>query len=164
MIIAACVWSHAERDVTAELRRAGFRAYYPQETLDRVIMGRKRRLSRPAFSGYVFVEVEPDRLSEIHVKGVFDIVRGTSSDPRPAIIPPEQLACIFLAELFGELDYTRQPEAWRPGLGERVRVKNGKKFAGYLGRVLSLSKQKARVELDRGGRMEVRQEELEAAA
>ena len=61
------------------------------------------------------------------------------------------------------LDFTRQPEGWQPARGERVRVKSGI-WRGYIGRVLNLSKAKARLDMDRGGTMEVRREELEAAA
>ena len=50
VIVAACVWTRAEKDVTAELRRNGLRAYYPQETVDRLIMGRKRRSEEREFS------------------------------------------------------------------------------------------------------------------
>ena len=166
-ILAACVHSNRELATLAELQHQGFRAYVPCETLDRIVMGRKHRHRRPAFPGYVFVEIPPDRdLAEVRaLESVYGFVgvTGLEGVRRPAIIPRAQLRTVFLAELFGVMDFTRQPESWKPGLGERVRVK-ATMFRGYIGKVLRMSNKEAWIAPEKGGELRVRLEELEAAA
>lgn len=171
MIYAACVFSRSESDVTHELRQRGFSAYYPCETVDRLIMGRKRRSRRPAYPGYVFVECHQDDLNPegAKVRDVYAFLCGVRPDGTraPAPIDRADLRAIFLAELFGELDMTRQPEAWQPARGERVKVAAGKWAAvkEYIGTVLRLTKREAWIEPESGGGvLKVKVEELKAAA
>jgi transcription antitermination factor NusG len=166
MIYAACVFSRSEKDVTADLAERGFSAYYPRETVDRILMGRKRRSTRPAYPGYVFVQCEPEELCQVSaLHEVYAFVTGVRPDGSraPAPINPADLRDIFLAELFGELDLTRQPEAWTPGRGERVMVKTGI-WKDYIGKIIRMSKRECWIEPERkGGVLRVKIEELRAA-
>lgn len=169
MILATCVYSKTELTTLAELRRIGFSGYVPCETLDKIIMGRKHRHRRPAFPGYVFVEIPEGRsIAEIRaLETVYGFVGVTGHDGirRPAIVPQAELRAVFLAELFGVMDFTRQPDAWKPGLGETVRVKSGKwHVANYIGKVLRMSAKEAWIEPEKGGVLRVKLDELEAAA
>lgn len=168
MILAACVHTRTEQDTVRHLRAEGFQAYVPCETMERIIMGRKTKFRRPAVPGYVFVEViDRDEAATIRkeVPAVYAFVQtvSPSGERRPASVSAKGLQAVFLAELFGDLDYTRQPELWQPVKGERVRVK-ASVWRGYIGKVLSLTKREAWIEPDKGGKLKVRIEELERAA
>jgi transcription antitermination factor NusG len=167
MILAALVHNRTEAETARDLRAKGFCAYYPQETMDRVIMGRKRRFRRPAFPGYIFTECfAAEDIAEIRkLKSVyaFVVTRLPDGSKTPASVSPEALQAVFLAELFGELDYTRKPEAWQPTRGERVKVKAGL-WKGYIAKVLSMTKTAAVLQPEKGGRLKVKLDELERAA
>lgn len=166
-ILAACVHNRREIDTVRDLRDLGLRAYVPCETHERLIMGRKRRLRRPAFPGYVFVEIATDNdvASVRKLEGVYGFVGVTGLDGarRPAEIPQAELRALFLAELWGALDFTRQTAGWKPGRGETVRVK-ASIFKGYIGKVLRMSHTEAWIEPSKGGVLRVRLDELERAA
>lgn len=164
-IVAACVFAKTEIATATELRALGFPAYVPCETIDRTIMGRKRRFRRPALPGYVFVQCQADDLSKIRaLETVYGFVATTLADGsrKPASIAPEAVAELFLAELFGELDYTSDPAAWAPALGERVRVKSGR--WPYIFRVVGFQNHLVVLEPDKGGTLKVRPGDLELAA
>lgn len=168
MILAACVQTRTELDTIRHLRSEGFQAWTPCETMERIIMGRKTKFRRPAVPGYVFIEViDRDEAATIRkeVPAVYAFVQSLSpsGERRPASVPPQGLQAVFLAELLGDLDYTRQPDQWKPARGERVRVK-ASVWRGYIGKVLSLTKREAWIEPEKGGKLKVRIEELERAA
>lgn len=146
------------------IRALGLIAYVPTETHDRLIKREWVKHTKPALRGYVFVNCEPED---------WDVVRGLDGfgrwvtrvaagvDPTPATLPDKSLQAVFLAEVFGAMDYTKRRKPLRPG--QRVRVTGGK-FGGYLLRIISVGKHKALAEPEKGfGRMEVRVDQLEAA-
>lgn len=163
---AARVYNRSELDVARDLTAASLFAYVPCETIDRVIMGRKRRSRRPCVPGYVFVNCHVDYLAKIRdLETVYGFVANTLPDGTrtPAQVNPSELRSLFLAELFGEMDFTRDPESWKPSLGERVRIKSGM-WREYIGKILRMSSREAWVEPAKGGSVRVKLDELEAAA
>lgn len=146
------------------IRALGLVAYVPTETHDRLKRREWVKHTKPALRGYVFVNCDPTDWARVHdLDGFARWVTRVSPgiDPTPAKLPDTSLQAVFLAELFGAMDYTKRQKPLRPG--QRVRVTGGK-FGGYLLRIISVGKHKALAEPEKGfGRMEVRVDQLEAA-
>jgi transcriptional antiterminator RfaH len=149
------------KSASVTLRALGFPAYVPCEKLERTIRRKRETITRPVWPGYLFVCCEPtDFGTVLDVDGLEDFIR---CDTRPVRVPDNALVPVLLAEVFGDLDFTRKPKAYVPLRGDRVMIKAGK-FRGYLGRIIAVGKRKAKLEMDKGGRMEVEMEAMERAA
>lgn len=169
----AQAWPRDVLAAQAELSARGFEAYAPCETVERRIGRTKRVLRRPLWPGYLFVRCAPAEFAAVReTPGVVGFVCAVleaevAGAPMrlktPAALPPDALVAVVLAELWGELDHSRVRAAWTPERGERVRVSAGK-WRGYLGRVLSVGKRRAVMELEDGvGKLMVDPATLEAA-
>ena len=149
------------------LRRAGYIAYCPHERITRRRGRKVQDITRPIYPGYLFIHCEPTQLGAALIVGqAYDFIRYTDATGVrcPLRLADNVLAPIVLAEMFNALDFTdKTPPAYRPAKGERVKV-SGSKWKGYIGRVLSVSKRKAKLDVEGGGRLEVDLRELEAAA
>ena len=154
----------AELSLVDELRAIGLVAYTPCEIHDRKIAGRRQRVTVPAMRGYVFVFCDPSDFAAVgDCEGFWRFVRYVGSET-PAKMARGALMDVFLADLFGELDHTRQPEAYKPTRGDAVVIKSGM-WRGYIGRIISVGKRKSLLQpLDGFGRWEVQNEVLELAA
>lgn len=158
---AVSAWPARTADARADLVGLGLSHYVPCETVERRLGRKMQAVRRPVWPGYIFIHCAPSQFRAVlDVEGVYDFVRA---DRTPVVLAANALVPVLLAEMFGELDYTRKPAEWRPERGDRVRVKSGK-WKGYLGRVLSLSKNKAIMELETWGKLTVDPGALEAAA
>lgn len=157
----------AELSLVAELRALGLMAYVPVEIHDRRVRGRIVRDARPAFQGYAFVECEPaDHGQVLACEGAFDFVRchGGGEGAKPARMPAYALLGVVLAEMFGDLDYTREPEPYRPARGDAVVVTKGM-WKGRIARIISVGKRDTLLEpIDGVGRWKVSTGALELAA
>lgn len=159
--------SRWELRVCEAVRGLELGAYVPCETVLRRV-GREppKPFLRPVVPGYVFVRCEPGDLGVIlALDGAFDFVRVEMEDGvrYPAAMDSRQLQWLFLCELYGELDHTRKPKEYKPERGDRVRVRSGK-WAGYVGRIISVGKRKTLMQFERGlGKVELQAEHLEAA-
>jgi transcription antitermination factor NusG len=155
-----------ELNVRDALAERGLFAYVPCETVERRL-GRKLRVVHRAISpGYVFVCCHQSDLPEIReIDGVHDFIRSTFEGVRvPATMPAKQLQWLFLAELFGDMDYTRLPKPYAPSRGDRVMIRSGR-WKGYIARIISVGKRKSSLAPEKGfGRWTVENEHLEAAA
>lgn len=161
-----CLSSFDVAESVKLLRDAKFTAYCPMEQVTRR-RGRKcADVSRPVWPGYGFVCCEPDELAAVRAAGaVHDFVRYTddTGSRQPVTLTRNALVPIILAELFGALDFTdKTPAQYRATKGDRVRVSSGK-WRGYLGRIVTVSKTKAKLDTDKGGKLTVDISELEAA-
>lgn len=149
-----------------EALRGVCETYVPCETVERRRGNKpKMKLTRPVFVGYLFVRCEPEAFGAIRdVVEVHDFVRYSREDGSraPLKLHDNALVPILLAEMFGGLDYTKTPPAYRPERGDKVKIRGGK-WSGYMARVLSVSKRKAIVETQ-WCKLEVEPEQLEAAA
>ena len=146
------------------IRSLGLIAYVPTETHDRLVKREWVKHTKPALRGYVFVNCEPEDWAVVRGLDGFGrwVTRVAAGvDPTPATLPDKSLQAVFLAELFGAMDYTKRQKPLRPG--QRATIVRGK-FAGMLLRIISLSKNSALAEPEKGfGRMTVKIEHLEAA-
>lgn len=154
----------AELSLVGQLRAIGLVAYTPCEIHDRKIAGRRQRVTVPAMRGYVFVFCDPSDFAAVSdCDGFWRFVRYVGSEI-PAKMARGALMDVFLADLFGELDYTRAPPPWKPTRGDAVVIKSGM-WRGKLARIISVGKRKSLLQpLDGFGRWEVQNEVLELAA
>lgn len=154
----------AELSLVDELRDLGLTAYVPCEIHDKKLKGRKQVVTTPAFKGYAFVFCGVGDFDSVRAcDGFSRFVRYMGSE-EPAKMARGALLSVFLAELFGELDHTRQPEAYKPTRGDAVVIKSGM-WRGHIGRIISVGKRKSLLQpLDGFGRWEVQNEVLELAA
>jgi transcription antitermination factor NusG len=148
------------------LRREGFVAYCPQEQVTRRRGRKVSDIKRAIWPGYLFTCCEADRLGAALVLGdCMDFLRYTDASGvrGPLRLKDGSLVPIILAEMFGALDFTdKTPAQYRPAKGDRVRITAGV-FRDYLARVTSVSKNVAKLEVEKGGRMTARLGEMEAA-
>lgn len=159
-----------EHKAVKALHEAGFTAYLPCETRHRRTRSEKIKASIALFTGYLFVVCDPEEFPEVRaLDGVCQFVRGIdpSGEAVPMLFPATELRWIFIAELFGEFDYTIEPEAYQPARGDRVRIARGKWGAGgYIGTILSMatSQRKAIVSIDGGPKLTLDAELLDSLA
>lgn len=147
---------------TAIHEQLGLAAYAPAETHRR--RPDKPPIRRPLIPGYVFVWCEPHDLASVHALAMINGFVRRGGDMMPATLPPDALAPLLLAELFGAFDHDPPARAYRPKRGDHVMVNAGM-WRGYIGRILSLSQRVVTLKLDRGvGKLTVTPEQLEAAA
>lgn len=161
-----CLESFNAVKSAADLREAGFLAYTPQERVTRR-RGRKYvDVQRALYLGYGFVLCEEDDLAAVRAAGaIHDYVRYTDAQHarKPVTIAPRLVEAIILAEMFNAFDHTdRSPQAYRPTKGDRVRISKGK-FVGYFAKVIALSRNRAKLDVEKGGRMSIDPLALEAA-
>jgi len=113
---------------------AAIEVYLPCSTNWRRHAGRKERVKRPLFPGYLFVSL-PDELQHaaLGVDGVHDFIRARGGEPRPMFIASEAVNAIRDAERAGAFDDTKgkEPEI-KPGA--QVRISSGP-FSGFIATV-----------------------------
>jgi transcription antitermination factor NusG len=146
------------------LRTAGYCAYVPCETVAKQRGNQTRRIPRPAVPGYLFVNCTPEAFTAVRAIGSSDdFVRCTNlaGERVPLRLAPNALVPLILAELFGDLDHTRQPAKWTPRRADRVRLTKTM-WQGYVGSIVSVGKGKVLVDL--GWRVEVPADGVELAA
>ena len=149
------------------LRRAGYIAYCPHERITRRRGRKVQDITRPIYPGYLFIHCEPTQLGAALIVGqAYDFIRYTDATGVrcPLRLADNVLAPIVLAEAFNALDFTdKTPPAYRPAKGDRVKLTSGK-FVGYFARIMAVSKNRAKLEVEKGGRMSVAIQALEEAA
>ena len=100
---------------------------------------RRKRIEVPVFSGYLFVEIEPDnqtRLSVLKTPGVVTIL-GRRNGSEPIAVPNDQIEAIRrLVESKVEMKRIEYPQ-----VGERARITDGP-FKGIEGLVLQMDLKK----------------------
>jgi transcription antitermination factor NusG len=127
------VWTRSrhEKAAAALLQSVGVQHYLPLKSELRLWSDRKRTVSVPLFSGYLFVRMNPSndsRLQLLKIPGIAGLV-GNGEGPLP--IPDQEIEDIRTV-LAGRVEYTVMPTL---GEGDRVRVVRGP-LAGVQGRLL----------------------------
>ena len=161
-----CLSSYDPTTSATLLREAGYVAYCPQERVTRRRGRKTQDVTRPVWAGYLFIHCEPTQLGAALIVGqAYDFIRYTDATGVrcPLRLADNVLAPIVLAEAFNALDFTdKTPPAYRPAKGERVKLTSGK-FSGYFARIMAVSKNRAKLEMEKGGRMSAEIRALEAA-
>lgn len=161
-----CLSSYDPTTSATLLREAGYVAYCPQERVTRRRGRKTQDVTRPVWPGYLFIRCEATQLGAALILGkAFDFIRYTDAQGvrSPLRMASGVLVPIILAEAFGALDFTdKTPPAYRPSKGDRVKLTSGK-FVGYFARIMAVSKNRAKLEVEKGGRMSAEIRALEAA-
>lgn len=161
-----CLSSYNAIKTAKDLREAGFIAYTPVERVTRTRRRTTTEIERSLYLGYGFVLCEPGDLAAVRAAGaIHDFVRyyDANGSAWPVTITARLVVAILLAEMFGAFDHTdKTPPAYRPAKGDRVRISRGK-FAGYFARIMAVSKNRTKLDVEKGGRMDIDPKMLEAA-
>lgn len=138
-----------ERRAEADLQALGYDAYVPRETTlgKRRPDGRRLRVSRPLFYGYLFVAIDAERQSFAEVLEVDGIERllQRAGTTRPAQLQLRFVEALRLAEQAGVFDRTRDVEAALE-FCQKVRIVDGP-FGGHLAQVVRASSRGTRVRI-----------------
>lgn len=161
-----CVNSYNAIKTATDLREAGFIAYAPVERVTRTRRRTTTDITRSLYMGYGFVLCEPGDLAAVRAAGgVHDFVRyyDANGSAWPVTIAPRLVVGIILAEMFGAFDHTdKATPLYRPNKGDRVKISKGQ-FAGYFARVMAVSKRAAKLNIEKGGKLNIDPKMLEAA-
>jgi len=161
-----CLSSFDPVTSAALLRQAGYVAYCPQEIVTKRRGRKVSDIKRPLWPGYLFACCLPQHLGAALVLGDasgFLTYTDSTGARGPLRMPPGVLIPVILAEAFGALDFTDTKfAAYRPATGDRVRIKAGA-FRHYLATVSAVSKNRAKLNMDKGGVMTTVIMALEAA-
>lgn len=116
--------------------------------------GKKVKIQRPLFPGYVFVccsiADDYERIRKLHTFAKFVLRAGTVN---PFRFPDMKIGDLMMRQKFGEFDEQAPKEGkYQPAKGDRVLVIAGKWY-GYFAEVLGLVSKKKRVVIrfDEGG-------------
>jgi len=137
--------ARSEKKVAERLEKQGFEVYCPTVTTLRQWSDRKKKVTVPVFSSYVFVKVrEQDRHRVLQDAGVMNFVFWLG---KPAIVRDEEIEQlkVFLGE-FQDRDFT--VKALQPG--DAVTLQQGA-FAGEKGRVEKVGNKKIYILLESVG-------------
>lgn len=162
-----CLSSFDVPETVKLLRRADYVVYCPHEQITRRAGRKTVDVSRPVWPGYLFIRCDATQIGAALIVGrAHGYIPYTDADGHkaPLRMADNALVPVILAEMFKGLDFTtKTAAAYRPNKGDRVRV-SGSKWRGYFGRVMAVSKRKAKLEVEgTGGRLEIEIRELEAA-
>ncbi|MBI4379307.1 MAG: UpxY family transcription antiterminator [Nitrospinae bacterium] len=86
--------SHHEQKVHDILMGKSFNVFYPTIDAWSRRKDRKKRVKRPLFSGYLFVECELDNYAWLEIKKTHGVVNLVGFSDRPEPIPSEQIHSI----------------------------------------------------------------------
>lgn len=154
-------------DAARRLRRDGYTAYCPHERITRRRGRKAEDIERPLWMGYFFARCEDYQLgAALVIADANDFIRYT--DPNgarmPLRLPDDALVSVVLAEAYGVFNHTRPgiDERYRPAPGDKVRIVSSL-WKEHLGKVLTTTRHKAKVQLAAGGTVTVSADALEAA-
>ena len=123
----------AEKRVDQLLKSTGFESYLPLVERMSQWSDRKKRVEYPVFPGYVFCQIERERLSDIvRTSGLVDVVRVGG---RPALVREEELDSVRALLEGAQRAGTEVHAAHFLKPGEAVRVVSGP-FEGLRGTLM----------------------------
>lgn len=123
----------AEKKVYERLCLKGYTAYLPLITSIRTWSDRKKRVTIPLISGYVFVNIDKDRLFDtMNIQGTLGVLRYLG---KPAIIRDNEIENLKI--LMNDSEQLSQLEGVVYEKGEEVEVVNGP-FKGLKGQYVNV--------------------------
>jgi len=137
--------SRNEKKVAERLEQDGFEAYCPIVRIMRQWSDRKKKVSVPMFSSYVFVRVtERERLEVVKVAGVMNFIfwRG-----KPAIVRDEEIVAVRHIE---EKGHNVEVSALQVEKGQLITIPSGP-FKGQKGVVDKVDKKTILIYLEQLG-------------
>jgi len=113
--------SRQEYKALAYLKALNFNVFLPEVEVIRVRRGRRVKVRRPMFPGYLFVETDWRRESRLDIVRAPSIIRVLGYDDRPTPIPREQVESLQIVVRSG----TRVDPHPYLKVGQRVRIVSG---------------------------------------
>ena len=111
----------AEKKVHSRLEEAGYTVYLPLTTSFRVWSDRKKKITAPLISSYVFICLEEEQLKNIFsIQGVCGILKYLN---KPAIIKPSEIE--LLKVLMNDSENVNVMEDFQFNRGESVSIIRG---------------------------------------
>jgi transcriptional antiterminator RfaH len=121
---------HHEKKIYQQLQKEGIESYLPLQTIIRQWSDRKKKVSEPLFSCYLFVHITlKDYYSVLNTDGV---VRYVTFEGKAVIIPEKQIQLI--KNLLGE-ELDIEEYNVKLGRGSKVEIKSGP-FTGLTGELI----------------------------
>ncbi|MDL2330439.1 UpxY family transcription antiterminator [Odoribacter sp. OttesenSCG-928-A06] len=125
--------SRAEKRIKERLDELSIENYLPLRTEIRVWSDRKKKISTPLISGYIFVRIALEHsLDVLRVPGVVTFLKEKS---QPVVIPDDQISRLRLMvdHAFDEVEFTRNPL----NVGDKVVLKQGE-LQGLIGDLVEI--------------------------
>ena len=133
--------AHQEIKVTEQLNKIGVSCYCPTVTIIKQYSDRKKKLIKPLIPSYVFVLIEEVRRNDVF--SVFGVVRYLFWLGKPAVVREKEIELMkkYLKGEFQSVSLTNFTK------GQLHRISEGI-FAGKIGRVTEIQKNKIKLQLE----------------
>ncbi len=133
--------AHQEIKVTEQLNKIGVSCYCPTLTIIKQYSDRKKKIIKPLIPSYVFVLIEEVRRNDVF--SVFGVVRYLFWLGKPAVVREKEIELMkkYLKGEFQSVSLTNFTK------GQLHRISEGI-FAGKIGRVTEIQKNKIKLQLE----------------
>lgn len=133
--------AHQEIKVTEQLNKIGVSCYCPTVTIIKQYSDRKKKIIKPLIPSYVFVLIEEVRRNDVF--SVFGVVRYLFWLGKPAVVREKEIELMkkYLKGEFQSVSLTNFTK------GQLHRISEGI-FAGKIGRVTEIQKNKIKLQLE----------------
>lgn len=133
--------SNQEIRVTKQLKEMGISCYCPTVTIIKQYSDRKKKKLKPLIPSYVFVFIEEERRNDIF--SVFGVVRYMFWLGKPAVVKEREVE-LMKQYLNGEFQAVSLTNFTK---GQLHKISEGL-FAGKIGRVIEIQKNKIKLQLE----------------
>ena len=133
--------ANQEIKVTEQLNKIGISCYCPTVTIIKQYSDRKKKVLKPLIPSYVFVFIEEGRRNDVF--SVFGVVRYMFWLGKPAVVREKEVELMkkYLNGEFQSVSLTNFTKGQLHKISEGV-------FAGKIGRVIEIQKNKIKLQLE----------------
>ncbi len=133
--------ANQEMKVTEQLNKIGVSCYCPTVTIIKQYSDRKKKILKPLIPSYIFVLIEESKRNDVF--SVFGVVRYMFWLGKPAVVREKEIELMkkYLNGEFQSVSLTNFTKGQLHKISEGV-------FAGKIGRVLEIQKNKIKLQLE----------------
>jgi transcription antitermination factor NusG len=133
--------ANQEIKVTEQLNKIGISCYCPTVTIIKQYSDRKKKVLKPLIPSYVFVFIEEGRRNDVF--SVFGVVRYMFWLGKPAVVREKEVKLMkkYLNGEFQSVSLTNFTKGQLHKISEGI-------FAGKIGRVIEIQKNKIKLQLE----------------
>jgi transcription antitermination factor NusG len=133
--------ANQEIKVTEQLNKIGISCYCPTVTIIKQYSDRKKKVLKPLIPSYVFVFIEEGRRNDVF--SVFGVVRYMFWLGKPAVVREKEVELMkkYLNGEFQSVSLTNFTKGQLHKISEGI-------FAGKIGRVIEIQKNKIKLQLE----------------